>query len=117
MLSAEKQITGDANEFKELPDTKEAWSKEASSLFIHTLIPKNKCQQVAVHWLDDSHPAVIFLIGAAGCGKTALAVDAGIWGIEAGLYDYILLTRVNIEAGQPVGFLRGDAVEKNSVWI
>lgn len=70
-----------------------------------------------MHWLGDPRTSLVFLIGAAGCGKTALAVAAGIQGIESGLYDYILLTRVNVEAGQPIGFLKGGPDEKNSPWI
>ena len=116
-FSAEEQIVDKASELKILTKESKSPSAEVSSLFIHTLEPKNRRQQVAIHWLSDPRTAIVFLIGAAGCGKTALAVAQGVKGIEEGLYDYILLTRVNVEAGAPVGFLKGDAAEKNSVWI
>ena len=56
-------------------------------------------------------------MGAAGGGKTTLAVAAAVAGLEAGLYDHILLARVNVEAGQQVGFLKGGMDEKNAPWI
>ena len=59
----------------------------------------------------------MFLMGAAGGGKTALAIAAGVLGIEAGLYDHILLTRINVVAGSSVGFLPGDGAGKNKPWI
>ena len=45
-----------------------------------------------MHWLNDTRTSIVFLLGAAGGGKTTLAVAAGVDGLEAGLYDNILLT-------------------------
>ena len=72
---------------------------------------------MALHWLNDPRSTIVFLLGAAGGGKTTLAVAAAVEGLEQGLYDSILLTRVNVEAGDRVGFLKGDAEQKNEPWI
>ena len=56
-------------------------------------------------------------MGNAGCGKTALSVAAAIAGLEKGAYEKVLLTRVNVEAGERIGFLKGTEEEKNAPWI
>ena len=56
-------------------------------------------------------------MGAAGCGKTALATVAALEGLLSNIYDYILLTRINIESGNTMGFLKGTEAEKNAPWV
>ena len=70
-----------------------------------------------MHWLQDLHTPIVFLIGAAGCGKTALAVAAGAKGLDDNIYDRVLLTRVNEACGKEIGFLKGTEAEKNMPWI
>lgn len=72
---------------------------------------------MALHWLNDPRTTIVFLLGAAGGGKTTLAVAAGVQGLETGAYDNILLTRVNVEAGDRVGFLPGGTDSKNEPWV
>jgi predicted ribonuclease YlaK len=77
------------------------------SLFIHPVVPKNARQRAALHWLYDARTPLVFLLGPAGCGKTALAVAAAARGLDLGLYDRILLARVNVGTGNDIGFLPG----------
>ena len=55
---------------------------------------------------------LIFSIGAAGTGKTYLAVCYGVSELKKGNYDKIILTRPAVEAGESLGFLPGDLKEK-----
>lgn len=55
---------------------------------------------------------VTFGIGPAGTGKTYLAVAAAVDAYERGAVERIILTRPAIEAGERLGFLPGDLVQK-----
>ena len=53
-----------------------------------------------------------FAIGAAGTGKTYLAVCYAVSELKKGNYERIVLTRPAVEAGESLGFLPGDLKEK-----
>lgn len=55
---------------------------------------------------------VVFGIGAAGTGKTFLAVVMAIAALKKGEVQKIILTRPAVEAGESLGFLPGDLKEK-----
>ncbi len=55
---------------------------------------------------------LIFSIGAAGTGKTYLAVCYGVNELKRGNVERIILTRPAVEAGENLGFLPGDLKEK-----
>ena len=55
---------------------------------------------------------LIFSIGAAGTGKTYLAVCIAVSELKKGNYEKIILTRPAVEAGESLGFLPGDLKEK-----
>ncbi len=55
---------------------------------------------------------IVFGIGPAGTGKTYLAVAMAVNALKKGLVRRIILTRPAIEAGESLGFLPGDMVEK-----
>jgi phosphate starvation-inducible PhoH-like protein len=55
---------------------------------------------------------VTFGIGPAGTGKTYLAVAAAVDAYERDAVERIILTRPAIEAGERLGFLPGDLVQK-----
>lgn len=54
----------------------------------------------------------VFCESPAGTGKTVLAVLAGAYAVEAGLYDRIIYIRNTEVIGKPIGFLPGDTNEK-----
>jgi len=55
---------------------------------------------------------LIFSIGAAGTGKTYLAVCYAVNELKSGNIEKIILTRPAVEAGESLGFLPGDLKEK-----
>jgi phosphate starvation-inducible PhoH-like protein len=55
---------------------------------------------------------IVFGIGPAGTGKTYLAMAMAVNAYKKGLVRRIILTRPAIEAGENLGFLPGDMVEK-----
>lgn len=55
---------------------------------------------------------IVFGVGPAGTGKTYLAMAMAVNAFKKGLVRRIILTRPAIEAGENLGFLPGDMVEK-----
>ncbi len=55
---------------------------------------------------------LVFSIGAAGTGKTYLAVCYAVTELKKGNIEKIILTRPAVEAGESLGFLPGDLKEK-----
>jgi phosphate starvation-inducible PhoH-like protein len=58
-----------------------------------------------------------FAIGPAGTGKTYLAMAMAIASFQAKRYQRIVLTRPAVEAGERLGFLPGDLVEKVNPYL
>jgi phosphate starvation-inducible protein PhoH and related proteins len=72
--------------------------------------PKTKGQ---IDYVDAiKHYDIVFGIGPAGTGKTYLAMAMAVNALKKGLVRRIILTRPAIEAGENLGFLPGDMVEK-----
>jgi phosphate starvation-inducible PhoH-like protein len=63
-------------------------------------------------WEAFKHSDVMFLIGAAGTGKSHLAVAFALHEILEGNKEKILLSRPVVEAGESLGFLPGTIEEK-----
>lgn len=55
---------------------------------------------------------ITFAIGPAGTGKTYLAVASAVDALERGVVARIVLVRPAVEAGERLGFLPGDLVQK-----
>lgn len=60
---------------------------------------------------------IVFGIGPAGTGKTYLAMAMAVAYLAAGDVDRIILTRPAVEAGEKLGFLPGDMVEKVNPYL
>jgi phosphate starvation-inducible PhoH-like protein len=72
--------------------------------------PKTKGQ---INYVDAiKRHDIVFGIGPAGTGKTYLAMAMAVNALKKGLVRRIILTRPAIEAGESLGFLPGDMVEK-----
>lgn len=81
-----------------------------------TLIsPKTKGQIEYVAAIKKSD--IVFGIGPAGTGKTYLAMAMAVNAFKKGIVRRIILTRPAIEAGESLGFLPGDMVEKVSPYL
>ncbi len=60
---------------------------------------------------------VVFGIGPAGTGKTYLAVAMAVSALTTGQVRSIILTRPAVEAGEKLGFLPGDIVQKVNPYL
>ncbi len=58
-----------------------------------------------------------FCIGPAGTGKTYLAMAMAVHGLLSRAFKRIILTRPAVEAGEKLGFLPGDLVEKVNPYL
>jgi len=60
---------------------------------------------------------IVFGIGPAGTGKTYLAMAAAIAALNAEAVSRLILVRPAVEAGEKLGFLPGDLVEKVNPYL
>ncbi|MFW6130866.1 MAG: PhoH family protein [Atribacterota bacterium] len=72
--------------------------------------PKTFGQKQIVEKINNND--VLFVIGPAGSGKTYLAVALAISSLRKKEVDRIILIRPAVEAGESLGFLPGDLMEK-----
>jgi phosphate starvation-inducible PhoH-like protein len=75
-----------------------------------TLRPITRGQQQLLEAIETND--IVFVNGPAGTGKTCVATWYAIAGIDAGLYEHLVLTRPIVEAGEELGFLPGTFEEK-----
>ena len=72
--------------------------------------PKTFGQKVILEKINNNE--ILFVIGPAGTGKTYLAVAIAISALKKKEVDRIILVRPAVEAGESLGFLPGDLMEK-----
>jgi PhoH-like ATPase len=79
---------------------------------------RNREQNFALNMLMDPDLDFVTLIGAAGTGKTLLALAAGLAQVlDRNLYREIIMTRVTVPVGEDIGFLPGTEEEKMTPWM
>ena len=83
------------------------------------LRPRNKEQSFAMDLLLDPEIKVVSLIGQAGCGKTLLALAAGLEQVlEQKIYKKLIVSRpVHPLGTQDIGYLPGTIEEKMAPWL
>jgi phosphate starvation-inducible PhoH-like protein len=74
------------------------------------ITPKNHNQ--AAYIASMKTKAITFAVGPAGTGKTYLAVNQAVESFEKGEVQRLIFVRPAVEAGEKLGFLPGDLVEK-----
>ncbi|MFH1359547.1 MAG: PhoH family protein [Candidatus Omnitrophota bacterium] len=79
------------------------------------ITPKTKGQIEYIEAIK--HYDIVFGIGPAGTGKTYLAVAMAVNALQKGLVRRIILARPALEAGESLGFLPGDMIEKVSPYL
>lgn len=80
-----------------------------------TVSAKTLSQRDYVDALRDND--MVFAVGPAGTGKTYLAVATALALLQARRVKRIILTRPAVEAGEKLGFLPGDLVEKVNPYL
>ncbi len=79
---------------------------------------RNVEQNFALNLLMDPDIDMVTLLGAAGTGKTLLALAAGLYQtLETRHYREIIITRVTVPVGEDIGFLPGTEEEKMAPWM
>lgn len=93
-----------------LPTSQFRFMKQQIKLTRKFITPKHDAQ---THYLDviDKND-ITFAVGPAGTGKTYLAVSKAIQYFERGDVQRLIFVRPAVEAGEKLGFLPGDLVEK-----
>jgi phosphate starvation-inducible PhoH-like protein len=77
--------------------------------------PKNLGQK---HYIDAMRQKdIVFGIGPAGTGKTYLAMASAVHALSTDRVARIILTRPAVEAGESLGFLPGDMMEKVNPYL
>lgn len=82
------------------------------------IMARNVQQTMALDLLMDDEIRLVTLLGAAGTGKTLLAIAAGmakVFGEER--YDKLLVARPIMPMGRDIGYLPGDKDEKLGAWM
>ena len=79
------------------------------------ITPKSVAQRAYLEAMTEND--IVFAIGPAGTGKTYLAMAMAVSSFLQGRAGRIVLTRPAVEAGERLGFLPGDLVEKVSPYL
>ncbi len=79
---------------------------------------RNIEQNFAMNLLMDPEVDIVTLVGAAGTGKTLLALACGLTQtLDSKVYREIIMTRVTVPVGEDIGFLPGTEEEKMTPWM
>ncbi|WP_199740773.1 PhoH family protein [Legionella septentrionalis] len=93
-------------------DYEEYSTKMTNQIYLNrkSILPRNAKQAEYLGGID--HYDLTFAVGPAGTGKTYLAVAKAIQSFEKGEVQRLVFVRPAVEAGEKLGFLPGDLVEK-----
>src|SRR5690348_15665576 len=82
------------------------------------IMPRNLQQTMALDLLLDDSVKLVSLIGAAGTGKTLLAIAAGMAKVlNEQVYTKLLCARPIMPLGRDIGYLPGDKDQKLTAWM
>ena len=82
------------------------------------LKPRNKEQTFALDLLNDPSVPIVTLVGKAGCGKTLLAIAAGLDQVlEKNMFKKLIVSRPVQPLGKDIGYLPGTMEEKMRPWL
>ncbi len=96
---------------------KEKSNKEGKAAY-SGITSKNLEQKCALELLSDNEVPLVTLVGAAGTGKSFLAIASALKMINEGIYDKIVVMKPLIAVGgKDIGALPGDKFEKISAWL
>lgn len=93
----------------------EGHAEERDQKYRKNILPQNDNQALMLEALDVA--PLVFATGAAGTGKTYLAIAKGVEALESGKVRRIVLSRPAVEAGENLGFLPGGMEEKLSPYL
>lgn len=110
---------GDRSVATVLRRVKDGYSLVKEHRDVFGLEPRNKEQNFALDLLLDPSVKLVTLVGPAGCGKTLIALAAGLKQVldNSHAYDKLVVTRPIEPLGRDIGFLPGTYEEKMAPWI
>ena len=116
LLSGLRMLREDAASTDELPTVKQVLGAPVLVTAAGKSIkPKSVAQKEYVE--SFVHNGIVFGIGPAGTGKTYLAMAVAVAALNQQRVKRIVLTRPAVEAGERLGFLPGDLVEKVNPYL
>ena len=86
---------------------------------VFNIKPRNKEQNFSLDLLMNPDIPLVSIVGKAGCGKTMLAIAAGLEqtiGVDS-KYSRLIVSRPVQPMGKDIGFLPGTLEEKMSPWL
>lgn len=83
--------------------------------YIKTIKPRSDGQRDLMEAIKTHN--LTLAIGPAGSGKTYLAISAAVEALEKGTVEKIILSRPAMEAGESLGYLPGDMMEKMAPYL
>lgn len=83
--------------------------------YIKTIKPRSDGQRDLMEAIKTHN--LTLAIGPAGSGKTYLAISAAVEALEKGVVEKIILSRPAMEAGESLGYLPGDMMEKMAPYL
>ena len=96
---------------------KDKSNKEGKTVY-SGITSKNLEQKCALELLSDNEVPLVTLVGAAGTGKSFLAIASALKMINEGIYEKIVVMKPLIPVGgKDIGALPGDKFEKISAWL
>lgn len=96
---------------------KEKSNKDGKTVY-SGITSKNLEQKCALELLSDNEVPLVTLVGAAGTGKSFLAIASALKMINEGIYEKIVVMKPLIPVGgKDIGALPGDKFEKISAWL
>ncbi|MEM7310206.1 MAG: PhoH family protein [Planctomycetota bacterium] len=87
----------------------------AAGMRVRAVEPRNENQRRYLEAMEAN--ALTFALGAAGTGKTFLAVAAAVRALRGGEVRRLIITRPVVEAGEHLGFLPGDLQAKLNPYL
>jgi len=102
-----------SNAFNANPGAKDAFLDEKAAIKNpagRIVAPRSEAQKTYIEAIRTHE--MVFASGPAGTGKTFLAVAAGVEMFKEGLVQRLVFSRPAVEAGERLGFLPGDMLEK-----
>ena len=82
---------------------------------MRTIVPKSPSQKAYIDAMRRHD--LTFAIGPAGTGKTYLAVAMAVAFLKQRKFQRVILTRPAVEAGEKLGYLPGDLIEKVNPYL
>jgi len=84
---------------------------------VERIYPKSKEQVFAFELLLDQDIPLVTMSGFAGCGKTLLAIAAGMSQLQNNTYKKIVISRPIESTSKDIGYLPGPKSEKLAPWL